>query len=548
MWTIATATRVESINMTDDLKHSASFDDIGLTNESDNESPLDGIFETTAPHVESSTEIADKWRSFMTEQDVQNERGSSKWMVFIGTLVLFVLLGGIDRIWDTLFALVPVILFHELGHLLAMKLCGYTDLSVFFLPLFGAAAMGKEIEPSQTKRAFVALMGPLPGFVLGIVLMITTDTREGLLNTIVQYLFILNLFNLLPISPMDGGRIVEAIIISRSTVAGKLFAFMGPAVLGLLALALEDVVLGVFAFSMVFSAFKEVQLLGLVGEIKKQGIELSSGTPEKVPDDVFVVLLNRIRDKFKNLGDRDIAKYLGLLVNRLGIVKSSSLAVFGMTSAFVLTILFGLGGFIISMNVSSQADPEYQGKRVSEWAALLPLRGTKEGEKAEEVLRQALRENDSVIKDSTVYTIGELRHNGVAAVPLLVDSLEEHLGLSGDTASIQPDDIHIQSVIEAIAKIGPEAALQSPNVHQVLATALSHPSWSVRHIAAIGLGAIGPTASVVYPKLQKALAAEQDDYVREAMQQTVLQLMGYVNADTSASKADAGQATISVSK
>ena len=529
--------------MTDEPKHSNPLDGISETTERQNESPLDGIAEQGASHDKSTAEIADKWRSFMAGQDRQGTRGSSKWWVFVGTLTLFVLLGGLDHIWDTLLALVPVILFHELGHLLAMRLCGYTDLSVFFLPLFGAAATGKEVEPSHTKRAFVALMGPLPGFVLGIGLMLTTDTSEGLLNTIVQYLFLLNLFNLLPISPLDGGGIVEALVISRSTAVGKVFVFIGPAVLGLLSFALGDIALGVFAFVMFFAAAREVQLLGIIGKLRKEGIELTSGMPERVPNDVLVVLLDRLREKFKNVSDQDLATHLGLLINRLGTVKSSASATFGMMTAFAFTIVVGLGGLFASSIISTQTDPMYQGKRVSDWAAMLNLGDADGREEAEAVLRQALRESDYAIRDSTVFTIGELGQIGSAAVPLLVESLEEHLRIGGETASVQPDEVHIQRVIEAISKIGPEAATRAPNVPHVLAAALSHPAWAIRHAATIGLNAIGPTAILVFPQLKQAFAAEQDSYVKEAMQYSMLQLTQYITESTSPSRADAGPAT-----
>ena len=77
--------------MTDDLEHSDLSGDISVTIDSENETPVDGITEGTASVDESTSEIADKWRTFMAEQDRQGERGASKWMVFFGTLVLFVL-------------------------------------------------------------------------------------------------------------------------------------------------------------------------------------------------------------------------------------------------------------------------------------------------------------------------------------------------------------------------------------------------------------------------------------------------------------------------
>lgn len=63
-------------------------------------------------------------------------------------------------------ALVLVLAVHEAGHFIAMKVFGYTDLKVFFIPLVGAAASGRKIDATPTQRALVSLMGPLPGIVL----------------------------------------------------------------------------------------------------------------------------------------------------------------------------------------------------------------------------------------------------------------------------------------------------------------------------------------------------------------------------------------------
>ena len=73
---------------------------------------------------------------------------------------------------------------------------------------------------------------------------------------------------------------------------------------------------------MFLAAFSEIRLLGIMGELRKEGVELSSGAPENVPDSVFVNILNRIRGKLKNIKDEDLVKHLGLLLNRLGTVKS----------------------------------------------------------------------------------------------------------------------------------------------------------------------------------------------------------------------------------
>src|SRR4051812_4730695 len=101
--------------------------------------------------------------------------------------------------------LVGVIMVHELGHALGMLLFGYTDVRIFFIPLFGAAASGKKRGAAKWKQAIVLLMGPLPGLIAGTVLLLTG--ASDLLRTVAVQLVAINAFNLLPLAPLDGGQL-----------------------------------------------------------------------------------------------------------------------------------------------------------------------------------------------------------------------------------------------------------------------------------------------------------------------------------------------------
>jgi len=69
--------------------------------------------------------------------------------------------------WDSLWIVIPVLFFHELGHFVTMRFFGYRNLKMFFIPFFGAAVSGRHYNVQGWKKALVALMGPLPGIVLG---------------------------------------------------------------------------------------------------------------------------------------------------------------------------------------------------------------------------------------------------------------------------------------------------------------------------------------------------------------------------------------------
>jgi cytochrome c-type biogenesis protein CcmH/NrfG/Zn-dependent protease len=133
----------------------------------------------------------------------------------------------------TLLILIAVLLLHELGHFLAMRLCGYQDTSIFFLPFFGAAAIGQKHNATLTEKVWVLLAGPMPGLLLGVGLLFLNgnNSYSDWLGEASIMLIVLNLFNLLPIYPLDGGKIVNLLWFSRYPYTDLLFKGFAVAVL-----------------------------------------------------------------------------------------------------------------------------------------------------------------------------------------------------------------------------------------------------------------------------------------------------------------------------
>lgn len=97
-----------------------------------------------------------------------------------------------------------------------MKLFGFSDLRMFFIPFFGAAASGRKFGASATEHAVVLLLGPLPGILIGCALLITSSfIREPLLLRVGFAFIFINAFNLIPVSPLDGGRLCERLLFNR---------------------------------------------------------------------------------------------------------------------------------------------------------------------------------------------------------------------------------------------------------------------------------------------------------------------------------------------
>ncbi len=165
------------------------------------------------------------------------------------TLALFAYTMRGGRSMQSLLILIGVLFFHELGHWLGMRWFGYRDVKMFFIPFFGAAVSGKKEGAPQWQQAIVLLLGPLPGILVGCVFLFANIARhDALIREIGLWLVGLNAFNLLPLVPLDGGRLLNLIIFSRHRVLESVFlvlAALGVMGLGMLLHAYLFVGLGV---------------------------------------------------------------------------------------------------------------------------------------------------------------------------------------------------------------------------------------------------------------------------------------------------------------
>jgi Zn-dependent protease len=191
------------------------------------------------------------------------------------SLVLFASLGLFVLSWSGVVILVVVLLIHELGHFVGMKLFRYRDVQMFFIPLLGAAVAGSETVPSGARRALVALLGPLPGILLGVVFAVlySVDRQDIYLQLARTFLFI-NAFNLLPLHPLDGGRFLEDALFSRSASIELVFKLITGLALGGLAVIMQSIVLGIFTLFVLL-------VLPLTYRMAKTAQQLKRDTPDE---------------------------------------------------------------------------------------------------------------------------------------------------------------------------------------------------------------------------------------------------------------------------
>jgi len=137
-----------------------------------------------------------------------------KFKLFTVAGSMIVSIGAYALLWGWQFAVgfVLLLLVHEMGHVLEAKRQGLPVSAPMFIPFLGALITLKKLPDNAWAEAKVAIAGPILGSlgaaaVWGVGEAIDSELLVGLAFTG----FFLNLFNLAPISPLDGGRIVAAI-------------------------------------------------------------------------------------------------------------------------------------------------------------------------------------------------------------------------------------------------------------------------------------------------------------------------------------------------
>jgi Zn-dependent protease len=122
--------------------------------------------------------------------------------------------GAYSFIWGWRFALgfVLLLLVHELGHVIQLRREGVKASAPMFVPFLGAAIWARSFGANALAEARVGLAGPvLGGLASAAVAAVAFATDSDFLRALAFTGFFLNLFNLLPVVPLDGGRAMAAL-------------------------------------------------------------------------------------------------------------------------------------------------------------------------------------------------------------------------------------------------------------------------------------------------------------------------------------------------
>lgn len=114
--------------------------------------------------------------------------------------------------WPFAAGFVGLLFAHEMGHVMAARVRGLPVSAPAFIPFMGAIITMKEMPPDAETEAYVAYGGPFIGTLACFAVFFWAQQTGSMLGLAISYSgFFLNLFNLLPVSPLDGGRIAAVL-------------------------------------------------------------------------------------------------------------------------------------------------------------------------------------------------------------------------------------------------------------------------------------------------------------------------------------------------
>ena len=126
---------------------------------------------------------------------------------FILSLVVYVAIFG----WRLGVVILLLLAAHELGHYFAYRAYGLPVRAPVFIPLFGAYTVGA-LAPDLEADAYIALAGPVTGLLLaGVCYVLGNATGDRFWLVCADLSALLNLLNMIPVLPFDGGRVIGAI-------------------------------------------------------------------------------------------------------------------------------------------------------------------------------------------------------------------------------------------------------------------------------------------------------------------------------------------------
>ena len=151
--------------------------------------------------------------------------------------------------WKVALLLTVGVGFHEYSHLWAAKRLGLATKGFYLVPFMGGVAFITDRYKRYSQQSFVVIMGPVGG---GLLALVTAGawylTGLPFLAAAASWMCFLNLFNLLPLSFMDGGQLMDTICYSVNRTFGMVLHIISTVVAGVVLWHFNPVIAGLVIF------------------------------------------------------------------------------------------------------------------------------------------------------------------------------------------------------------------------------------------------------------------------------------------------------------
>jgi Zn-dependent protease/CBS domain-containing protein len=231
--------------------------------------------------------------------------------------------GGPESAWQALafmLLLFACVVAHEFGHIFTARAFGVTTPDVVLLPIGGVARL-ERIPEEPWQELLIAIAGPLVNVVIAVVLILLAGAQVNVVNlhavenpaaSMIDRLAAVNLFlavfNMIPAFPMDGGRVLRAVLAARMGYvrATEIAAFVGQGVafaLGFIGLLYNPLLIFIAIF-VYLAASSEAHLVAI--RAMSRGVPVSAAmmtqfatlTPEAHVEEAVQTLLRTSQAEF----------------------------------------------------------------------------------------------------------------------------------------------------------------------------------------------------------------------------------------------------------
>jgi len=324
-----------------------------------NNSQIDGEDQQEQTQQQAYQDILDE----IKKQKTHKKSWVTNLLILAFSLLIFSQLGLFSFGLNGLIMIIIVLFVHETGHLLGMRLFGYRNVQMFFIPFFGAAVSGQKRDVAAYKEAIVSLLGPMPGIIIGCALMFMfAATGREYYSRLAAMFLLINVFNLLPFFPLDGGRFLHTVLFSRNRyleLGFKIFAALALVLVGYFLGAWLLLLLGLINLWSLKTPFKLAKMAMEVRQSEKYRalsgvIDGKNIDSETIPQHIGIVIIDKVFEYFPPpLDIRAIAAYTKQIWEKISFRPAGIFSTAALLIAYFFILCLPLIAFAGSAIVSA---------------------------------------------------------------------------------------------------------------------------------------------------------------------------------------------------